>query len=78
MGRWTWQKLRGKGGNIINQIIAYRVPQESPPGPTTAYMQQWEHMIAAGIEHPDPKQQILKDLEDFINKSRKKRGRESF
>ena len=72
MGRWTWQKLRGKGGKIINQITAYRVPQESPPGPTTAYMQQWDHMLATGIEHPDPKQQFIKDLEEFINKSRKK------
>ena len=72
MGRWTWQKIRGKGEHIITQITAYRVPQESPPGPTTAYMQQWDHMIAQGIENPDPKKQFLTDLEAFINKLRKK------
>ena len=34
-------------------------------------MQQWDHIIDAGIEYPDPKQQFLADLEGFINKSRK-------
>ena len=72
MGRWTWQKLRGKGENIITQITAYRVPEESPSGSTMAYMLQWDHILAKGIENPDLKQQILKDLEDFINKLRKK------
>ena len=26
MGRWTWQRLRGKDNKIIIQITAYRVP----------------------------------------------------
>ena len=70
MGRWTWQRLRGKEGKIITQITAYRVPQETPPGPTSAYMQQWDHMIGKDIVNPDPKGQFLVDLEEFIMERR--------
>ena len=37
MGRWSCMNLRGKEENIIS---VYRVPQDSLPGPFTAYAQQ--------------------------------------
>ena len=40
MGCWFCMNLRGKMENIISVYSAYRVPQDSLPGPFTAYAQQ--------------------------------------
>ena len=70
MGRWAWQRMRGKGDKVIMTITAYRVCQTSLAGPNTAHSQQWQMLTKQGKTEPNPRQQFLTDLECFINTRR--------
>ncbi|KAL7524524.1 hypothetical protein ACHAWF_002609, partial [Thalassiosira exigua] len=64
------QCSRDEGMLVIN---AYRVCQERThnPGAFTVYTQQHADMRAAGVEDPNPRKQILKDIAELINENRK-------
>jgi hypothetical protein len=68
MGRFAWQQLLLDGSRHLLLITAYRVTQDTITGcgPTTSAMQQWRKLRAQGIEHPNPRQQMLDDLKAFI------------
>jgi hypothetical protein len=71
MGRYTWQCFHGKNQSKVCIITAYRVSQpKSFVSDNTAHRQQVEKLLAKGILSPDPRQQILTDLEKFIEEKR--------
>jgi len=64
MGRFTWMKLKGKNEKQIMIITAYRVCKAGPNiGPHTAYMQQVKHLLKQGVTTPDPRMEILRDIQ---------------
>ena len=62
MGRWSCVNLRGKKEKIISIYSAYRVPQDTLPGPITAYAQQYNHLHDADDSDPRPRCQFIIDL----------------
>ena len=72
MGRFCWYTLRGGRDEGVLVITAYRVCQEPSdnPGPLTAFSQQYTALREAGVEKPNPRKQILKDMLDLINEKR--------
>ena len=62
MGRWSCVNLRGKQEKIVIVYSAYRVPQDSLPGPFTAYAQQYNHLQESDDPDPRPRRQFLVDL----------------
>ena len=62
MGRWSCVNLRGKHDKIISIRSAYRVPQDTLPGPFTAYAQQYNHLHDADVPDPRPRRQFIVDL----------------
>ena len=68
MGRFTINVLEGKEGSGILCISIYRVHQTrgSKAGPNTAYSRQCDEMRLKGVQNPDPRKQILKDLTNII------------
>ena len=73
-GRFSYMTFRGKDDKGIIMITVYRVCQQrgSRVGPQTAYMQQYAAQRRAGIKHPDPRNQLLKDLTVLINEYQSK------
>lgn len=71
LGRYAWQKYTGSNERKLCIITAYRVSQAkhfvSPNSQNnTAHQQQVLGLLKRNILSPDPKQQILDDLSDFI------------
>ncbi len=68
MGRFAWATMRGKQDEGILIIVAYRVCQDhnNRAGAFTAYQQQYTAPRAQGQKRPNPRQQILTDLEKLI------------
>ena len=62
MGRWSCVNLRGKQDKIVSVYSAYRVPQDTLPGPLTAYAQQYNHLHDADVSDPRPRRQFIQDL----------------
>lgn len=71
-GRFSYMELRGKRDEGVLVITAYRVCHEASdyPGPYTAYTHQYTEMTKAGINDPNPRKQILRDLAKLINEKR--------
>ena len=71
-GRFCWTTLRGGRDEGIIVINAYRVCHEKGdnPGPFTAYTYQYTEMRKAGIEKPNPRRQILRDILKLIKTKR--------
>lgn len=71
-GRFCWTTLRGGRDEGVIVINAYRVCHEKGdnPGPFTAYTYQYTEMRKAGIEKPNPRKQILKDILKLIQQKR--------
>ena len=67
-GRFCWCRLRGWRDEGILLISAYRVchMQSHNPGPLTVYQQQYTLMRQAGISKPNPRKQLLLDLQQLI------------
>ena len=42
LGRWSCVNLQGKEDQVISIYSAYRVPQDTLPGPFTTYTQQYQ------------------------------------
>ena len=74
LGRFCWLALRGHRDEGWLIISAYRVSQTSShnAGATTAYTQQYTALRAMGKSRPDPRWQILLDMEDLIGRFRAK------
>ncbi len=68
MGRFARATMRGKQDKRILTIVAYRVCQDhnSRAGAFMAYQQQHTALRAHGQQRPNPRQQILTDLEKLI------------
>ena len=71
-GRFCYQALRGKRDEGVVFITAYRVCQEASdnPGPDTTYMREFLALREKGVEKPNPRKQILKDLGALIRRQR--------
>ena len=72
MGRFCWFTFAGKRDEGVLVIVAYRVCQEktNSPGPHTAFQQQYVAMRDAGVKNPNPRSQLLKDLQSLIQGKR--------
>ena len=58
---------------VVSIYSAYRVPQDTLPGPLTAYAQQYKMLTDARQTDPCPRRQFITDLIKDIN-SKKKTG----
>jgi hypothetical protein len=74
-GRWSYIAYGGKGGKRLTYITVYRVCDQTDPGDTTAWKQQYNIQYedeSASIGNIDPHKQTLVDLEYFVNDLRNK------
>jgi len=67
LGRWTWQKMKGKRNIMLRIISAYRPCVPSTAGPTTAYSQQQRYLNIVQ-DTREPRQAFLDDLGKNIEK----------
>jgi len=63
MGRWSWSRLKGKEGNVLQVVSAYR-PCVSY-GPLLTYQQQVQY-LARNNSTASPKELFLSDLAKAI------------
>ena len=68
LGRWVWQKYRGKNNKILRVVTAYR-PNPSC-GPYTVYAQHRAHFNQINKTKWEPRAQFLADLQSEIQKWR--------
>jgi hypothetical protein len=69
MGRWSEVRIIGKDKRAVWAITAYRVCGSQTletAGAKTAFRQQHRFRYRAGIEHPNPRKQMLHDLATCI------------
>jgi hypothetical protein len=66
LGRWAGHILIGKNSRHIVIITAYRPVSSS--GFNTTFQQQWRLLRNRSIDHPDPRAQLLNDLQENILK----------
>jgi hypothetical protein len=68
MGRWSEVRIAGKDGRAVRIITAYRVCNNSIAAASTktAFRQQYLILDEAGIKNPNPRKQMLADLEKRI------------
>jgi hypothetical protein len=74
-GRWSYITYGGKCGKRLTYITVYRVCDQTDPGDTTAWKQQYNIQYedeSARICNIDPHKQTLVDLECFVNYLRHK------
>jgi hypothetical protein len=66
-GRWSHVILSGRATDVMF-ISAYRACQKAgaKAGPLTSYAQQWTMSRAAGKVHPDPRNDLIADLIQFV------------
>ncbi len=72
-GRWSYVTMSGRDAPDIMFISAYRVCQKagSKAGPLTSYAQQWTMSHVAGNPTPDPRNDFITDLVQFVKDQRK-------
>jgi hypothetical protein len=63
MGRYAIHELQGRRGSRLVIITAYRVTNATANGPETTYTQQVAIMRENGVPTPNPRRQILVDLQ---------------
>ena len=68
LGRYAWQTILINGSRNLIIMMAYWVSQEMVTncGYTTSVMQQWQQLKKDRIENPNPWQQTLNDMKNFI------------
>ena len=64
MGRFCWYTVQGKWDEGIIFITAYRVCDESIPGPLTAYREQRMTLRKEGVRKPNQGKDILTALKE--------------
>ena len=64
LGRWSWQRLRGKGGAVLRVVTAYR-PVPAGPSGRTVYAQHLKYFADAGNIRC-PREAFLQDLEGQV------------
>ena len=67
LGRWTTTSITGRNQRMIIIICLYRVSQEYSRGDGTSYMQQIRLLKQQGITNPNPRQQVLDDLDTLLS-----------
>ena len=67
LGRWVWQKYRGKQDITLRVITAYRPCTSSNAGPSTTHSQQERYFDLKGDDRT-PRKAILDDLKIEIEK----------
>ena len=72
IGRWSSVTVEGKGTTRLTIFSAYRVNENTVDnaGGETIWFQEYKALLEKGIKQPDPRQQVLDDLEEEINKFR--------
>ena len=68
-GRWCSVTLTGDKNRKITVINAYRVGNNTieKAGGSTVWFQEYTLLLENGLKNPDPQQQILDDMEQYIN-----------
>ena len=74
LGRWSCVSLQEKEDKTIRVYNAYRVLQETLPGPFTAYAQQYQLMQENDDPNLRPRRKFVTDLIETI-KSKQKDGK---
>ncbi|NCG03282.1 MAG: hypothetical protein GWP22_07470, partial [Actinomycetales bacterium] len=74
LGRFCWMALKGKRDEGWLMVSAYRVCQSSAhnAGANTAFSQQYSALRELGHTRPNPRRQILLDIEDLVVRFRKR------
>ena len=67
LGRWVWQKYRGKQEITLRIITAYQPCTPSTAGPSTTHSQQEQYFDLIGDDRV-PQKAMLEDLRDEIKK----------
>ena len=69
LGRWSYQTLEGKDGKLVTIITMYRVcKKNNNSSGGTIRAQQEKDLLQETGKHLDPREQVLRDLQDFIIK----------
>ena len=63
LGRWTTISMAGRNQRLIHVVCLYRVSQEQSHGNRTSYMQQVRLLKQQNVRNPNPRQQVLEDLD---------------
>ena len=68
LGRWSGITLTGKSKSKFTIITAYRVCKNSisQAGVDTSFAREHEHFKETGVEKPDPRKQMLTDLQVMV------------
>ena len=53
---------------VVSVYSTYIVPQDTLPGPLTAYAQQYNMLTNTRISDPQPRRQLITDLIKYIKK----------
>ena len=68
MGRWVYEKLRGKKGRNMYVITAYQVCKDNPTANLTAAAQQLSALKQSG-DNATPREAFKRDLSKFVTQS---------
>lgn len=67
-GQWSWVTLHGQTNKKITIVLAYQVCRNTlaGAGEGSVYMQEYNEYLKEGIMNPDPRGQMLIDLQEII------------
>ena len=72
LGRWSRITMEGKGDCKLSIYSVYRVNENSleSAGGETVWMQEYKQLLQRGERNPNPRQQVLLDLESEVQQLR--------
>lgn len=73
LGRWTTTSITGRNHKMLHIICLYRVSQEQSKGDNTSFMQQIRLLKQQNIRNPNPRQQVLDDLDTLLKQVNKEK-----
>jgi hypothetical protein len=62
LGRWSEIRLEGKANKAVSIIMAYGVIEKNTSGKKTVYAQQRKILERQGIQNPEPRSAMFRDL----------------